>query len=83
MTESPIEQPSAELMRRIDEVCDRFERSWGTPRAVRIEELVCEFDGSQATLLKHLIRLELDLLDENAPSDPGRFYGIRFPAPDA
>ena len=51
---------SVEVLRRVDEVCRRFEEAWKRDQPPRLEDFLVEAKGSERTLLLgELLRLEL------------------------
>lgn len=74
-------QPDALTARRVDEICDRFERAWRGGHSPRIETHLQGTEGAvRDSLLRELLLLEIDLRLESAERPPKEEYLERFPS---
>lgn len=74
------DQLSLATERRIDEVCDRFERAWQAGQVVRIEEYLGDtLAPERSGLLRELIRLEIEYRIRRGEQPTREEYRSRFP----
>lgn len=74
-------QPDAVTARRVDEICDRFERAWRNSESPQIETHLQGTEGEvRDHLLRELLLLEIDLRLESTQRPPKEEYLERFPS---
>jgi len=74
-------QPDALTARRVDEICDRFERAWRGGKSPRIETHLQDTEGAvRGLLLRELLLLEIDLRLESTERPAKEEYLERFPS---
>src|SRR5262249_20285627 len=86
MTENgrPYESLPANALKRIDEVCTRFEAAWQEEPPPRIEDFLGEAAGQEReALLRALLRAELGLRHEDGDTPAAEDYLPRFPGQEA
>jgi WD40 repeat protein len=83
LSSEPASAPP-DLAERIDRACDRFEASWRSGQAPRIETFLAEFDERErAELLRELVATELELRMAHGDCPDSAEYRKRFPADKA
>jgi tetratricopeptide (TPR) repeat protein/tRNA A-37 threonylcarbamoyl transferase component Bud32 len=75
----PDDTPSVAALRRVEEVCDRFERSWRAGRRPRLEDHLAQVGEERAELFGELLRLELHYRRRRGERPTRADYATRFP----
>jgi Protein kinase domain len=79
-TASLFDALSEDALRRLDEVCCRFERAWQAGHAPRLEEALTPLgDVERPAFLRELLRLEVHYRRQSGEAVSAQEYQNRFP----
>src|SRR4051812_4417636 len=68
------------LISRMDHACDRFEEAWRADRRPRLEDYLAEApEPERPWLLRHLLRVELELRHDRGEAPTPDDYARRLP----